>query len=655
VTDQISGANDPVAYAQFISQSLIRPINPSAPALRAASETEADMLGDRWFWADDNAKILTFLARRQLFPGFAQDVLQLQRFLADLCAGQFIMRRVGEPRLDKVRAEGDAGEFVMTFLRLTYQLKLGLVHAGIRYHDGRSGQHLTLTGNYINFTHKGTRYAIDMEEAISSFEVIEKNDSISLVHISTIQFRPGWNSIKMGEIRYQYTFYKASAKIDVSVDLQIEDGIDVKDVDLTLAFDNLSHGVNNVNYNVLKGCRPDGSVIDINQPPPAHGLVETGPLSYVIAHQTAELAGFALAVHAVLHDSAAVKGIRVFRLPNSQLHWVVIEHRFSGSHVGTKLGFTATVWLSGGGFYDMVPDYATFLRRLAAEEPSQPLDISISYDYGAELEAFALCYKVGKQLEGIVDLPVGWADSNRVLFDRYFEVYKKRFLEPERQGIASAYLRPTCLVALGLCDLLESTGDENYLLELRYIMEEVVAFARHQKDIAGTPCVVFTMGRVINSNPFVDCHSAAILALAKSYKYIRDEKFLRLIDLALGAYSIRTASIDLGINRKQDVIGIDFQHQNQTHHFIDAFWNFCSALALRAITQLKQNNISELRQLYEKHEVRLEIIEALIRMQFARSTTVRDGSIEVRTSALSAESNSETQPWVALSLFPDID
>lgn len=655
MTGQVPGADDPAAYARFISQSLMRPINPANSHIRAASETEADLDGDRWFWADDNAKILTWLARRRLFPAFAQDVLQIQRFLADLCAGPFIMRRVGEPRLDKVRADGDAGEFVMTFLRLTYQLKLGLVHAGIRFHDGRNGQHLTLTGNYINFTHKGTRYAIDIEDSIASFEWTENGDRISLMHISHIHFRPGWFNTKMGEVKYTYTFYKASSKIDVSVDLKIEEGIDVQDVDLTLGYDNLSHGINNVNYSVLKGCRPDGSVIEVTQPPPAHGLVETGPLSYVMVHQTAELAGFALGVHAILHNSAAVRGLRVLRLPNSQLHWVVIEHRFPGRHVGSQLGFTATIWLSGGGFYDMVSEYAYFLRELGKKESLQPLDISISYDYGAELEAFALCYRVGKQLEGVVELPVGWTESNRLLFDRYFAIYKARFLEPERQGIASAYLRPTCLIALGLCDLLEATGDEQYLVELRGIMEEVIAFARHQQDIVGTPCVVFAMGRNINSNPFIDCHSSAILALTRAYKYLRDPRFLQFIDLALVAYSIRTTTIELGGSRKQDVIGIDFQRPDKTHHFIDAYWNFCTALALRAILALKRSGIAEIRAIYEKHEVRLEIFETLIRMQFARSTTVRDGAIEVRTSVLSGESNSETQPWVALGLFPDID
>ncbi len=655
MTAQFPGADDPVAYARFISQSLMRPINPADPAIRAASETEADMDGDRWFWADDNAKILTFLARKRLFPSFAQDVVQLQRFLADLCSGPFIMRRVGEPRLDKVRAEGDAGEFVMTFLRLTYQLKLGLVHAGIRFHDGRNGQHLTLTGNYISFTFRGKRYSVDIEENIVSFDTIQESEKISLSHTSTIKIRPSLFAIEIGDVIYRYVFHKSSSKIDVRVELILKDGIELQDVVLTIAADNLSHGVNNVNYSVLKGCRPDGDVVEISQPPPANALVETGPLSYVMVHQTAELAGFALAGHFVLHDSAAVRGVRVLRLPNSQLHWVVIEHRFSGRQVGIKIGFSATVWLSGGGFYDLVPEYADFLRRLGAVEPSRPLDISISYDYGAELEAFALCHKVGKQLEGVVDLPGGWADSNQVLFDEYFEVYKTRFLEPERQGIASAYLRPTCLVALGLCDLLESTGDERYLLDLRYIMEEVVAFARHQEDIVGAPCVVFTMGRTVNSNPFIDCHSAAILALAKSYKHLRDSRFLQLIDLALAAYSIRTTTIELGGRRKQDVVGIDFQQPHKNHTFVDAYWNFCTALALRAILALKLNDIPEISGIYKKHEVRLEIFETLIRMQFARSTTVRDGAIEVRTSVLSGESNSETQPWVALGLFPDID
>ena len=60
-----------------------------------------------------------------------------------------------------------------------------------------------------------------------------------------------------------------------------------------------------------------------------------------------------------------------------------------------------------------------------------------------------------------------------------------------------------------------------------------------------------------------------------------------------------------------------------------------------------------LRQVAAQHATRLQSFEALIRTQFVQSVREEEGLLEIRTSAFAAESNSETQPWVALSLAAD--
>ena len=52
-----------------------------------------------------------------------------------------------------------------------------------------------------------------------------------------------------------------------------------------------------------------------------------------------------------------------------------------------------------------------------------------------------------------------------------------------------------------------------------------------------------------------------------------------------------------------------------------------------------------------KHRDRIELFERLMRRQLDRSVTRYDNLVEIRCSILSAETNSETQPWVMLGLL----
>ena len=75
---------DPLPYADFILQRLMQPMSPDGRSGRAVAETEYPILGDRWFWADDNAKILEFLSLPAVWRRHPGEVAQIFRFLASL-------------------------------------------------------------------------------------------------------------------------------------------------------------------------------------------------------------------------------------------------------------------------------------------------------------------------------------------------------------------------------------------------------------------------------------------------------------------------------------------------------------------------------------------------------------------------------------------
>jgi hypothetical protein len=46
----------------------------------------------------------------------------------------------------------------------------------------------------------------------------------------------------------------------------------------------------------------------------------------------------------------------------------------------------------------------------------------------------------------------------------------------------------------------------------------------------------------------------------------------------------------------------------------------------------------------------MQLLESIMRTQLERSVTERDGMVELRCSVISAETNSESQPWAMLGL-----
>jgi hypothetical protein len=72
---------------------------------------------------------------------------------------------------------------------------------------------------------------------------------------------------------------------------------------------------------------------------------------------------------------------------------------------------------------------------------------------------------------------------------------------------------------------------------------------------------------------------------------------------------------------------------------------------LRFFGALRNSPSPALRSLALRYGERLERLETVLRQQIERSVTERDSAVEIRTAVSSAETNSETQPWVVLGLF----
>ena len=82
-----------------------------------------------------------------------------------------------------------------------------------------------------------------------------------------------------------------------------------------------------------------------------------------------------------------------------------------------------------------------------------------------------------------------------------------------------------------------------------------------------------------------------------------------------------------------------------------AFWNFKAGLSLRFFGALRRSTNPAVQAVASRHRDQVAVFEAVLRRQLARAAAEHDGCIEFRTSVLSGETNSETQPWVMLGLL----
>ena len=126
----------------------------------AIAETALPIAGDSWFWTDDNAKVLEFLSRPELWQRFPRQTTEILRFVRAMCHGPLIFRRVSPLRLEPTDKQGRLSGYCHSLMDVKYDLSRGEVIAGLRFHDERNRDNLLLTGNYVEFTHHRRRFKL---------------------------------------------------------------------------------------------------------------------------------------------------------------------------------------------------------------------------------------------------------------------------------------------------------------------------------------------------------------------------------------------------------------------------------------------------------------------------------------------------------------
>ena len=298
----------------------------------AVAETALPIAGDSWFWTDDNAKVLEFLSRPELWQRFPRQTAAILRFVQAMCHGPLIFRRAGPLRLDPADKQGTLSGYRHSLMDVKYDLSRGEVIAGLRFHDERNRDNLLMTGNYVEFTHHRRRFKLGVEPGISDIDARQYGHTLRLSHYGDLHFQSRRKQLRLGRIGYTYTIDARSMLIEVEVKLEIEPGIAVTDVVLTIAHDQLGR----MRYRTITTDMTSAERPLYRARIPGRRLLNTAGASYYLIRQP-HISGDCFAIHSVSHDSVRFSGIETVVQRWGRLRLAIARYSFPGSQSGASL------------------------------------------------------------------------------------------------------------------------------------------------------------------------------------------------------------------------------------------------------------------------------------------------------------------------------
>jgi hypothetical protein len=638
---------DTLSAAEFLVRHMYRAIEFGNGANHfAIAETALPIAGDSWFWTDDNAKVLEFLSRPELWQRFPCQTNEILRFVRAMCHGPLIFRRVSPPRLEPTQKQGTLSGYCHSLMDVKYALSRGEVIIGLRFHDERNRDNLLMTGNYVEFTYNRRRLTLRVEPAISDIGVKQHGHTLRLCHSGDLHFQFRRKQLRLGRIGYTYTIDARSMLIEVEVKLEIEPGIAVTDVVLTIAHDQLGR----MRYRTIAT-----DMTPVERPLyfariPGRRLLDTAGALYYLIRQP-NISGDCFAIHSMPRDPARLTGIETAVQRWGRLRSAVARYSFPGLQSGARLVAAEHKMLTGGGFYDRVGDYTALIRNETSISSSQQAvrDLSTSYDYGSKINAFAKCFAVCKTEEVVID----GADLEelRSLFDLYLNYYQELFVDIHERQRNSIFSRDLAFVILGVVTMYRATHAADYLRRLARLCDVLLEFEVRSYDNGGDRASGFLMRMTSPRVAYVDCQSAALLALTQASRYLDDHRLVAAIERGLASYCVEICSIAAGGPYEIETVATRIVDRLGTRRTENAFWNFKAGMTLRFFAALRTSPHPSLQSIVARYVERIHLFESVLRRQLERSIAMADEGIEIRTAVSARETNSETQPWVMLGLF----
>ena len=615
---------DPKTYAPLIIKALYRD-NVAGTSLSALSETEIPINGDSWFWTDDNAKALEALTLPSIFPYYATQVGQLVSFVRANSPPPFVFRRRADDRLMLASDKPEDIHLATGLMNIHGNLRQGELRQGYRFHDNRIQDAAKFTGDFVNFHLHGKAYSSDIRNTIVATDVHSEDRFITLTHISELRA----DATAVGTVAYSYKIEINKPYIGLAVTIQAAPGITLSDVEATTSLDELNRYSK---FYAFRGSAPSQAVEAGESTQPR--VLSEGPTQWWSVIQNGNL-GDSYTISTILDSPSRLRSIVSAEEHGKGFRHVYARYALGDISAGHPVTVSEKKVLLAGGLYNSMSAYNGVFTRL---DSFPGLDLSISYDIGAEINGVAAAYLADKlRLLAHPEVkPVAYFPETRAWVDAIIDAYQTNFLVRVGKSYPYIFSRGLAFVILALDTMYVATADSHYVEIMRRLANVLMHFQVRGGPVDGN--------FICNGNDtFLDCHAADMVAMARAAVATGNRRFAESARRGLRAYRI-----DPNGDTGRDV----FVLQNARVHNQDAYyWIFKAGLLLRSMEALEVLSEHHLVRLSRDDWKTIEDLQKRALNYIARTAHVRDNLTELFTCHKATETNSETQAWALLGMY----
>src|SRR5262249_41135612 len=145
----------------------------------------------------------------------------------------------------------------------------------------------------------------------------------------------------------------------------------------------------------------------------------------------------------------------------------------------------------------------------------------------------------------------------------------------------SIFSRDLSFVMLGLVTMYKATNTAEYLRRLARICNVLLEFEVRSYSLNGEAASGFLMRMASPRVAYVDCHSAALLALTQAAHYLDNPLLAAAIERGLASYCVETCAVIVDGADQIDTVSTSVVDQFGTRRTENAFWNFKAGMTLR--------------------------------------------------------------------------
>lgn len=628
--------------ARLIARDLVKSVE--GTGLTTVAETALPFAGTRWFWGDDAAKVAELFCLPALHATEPELVDRLIDTILALSPDGIIRRRLGAADVRVEAADSTDFRVLNTFVITFGDLSRGRVRQAIRFNDGRTRPIVCFVPGMLECVWHGRRLTCDIAASIFAHSVEQHGDRVLLRHVSTLR-RPDDVTRELATVTCTYTL--AAGRSTVGFELVVTP---VRFA--TLSNITVTSGLGELDelgwFDAITTSNETGDVA-IAAAPSALPLAGTNP-AYIGLWESRALPGHATGVHIAPGDGPPVEvGGTIVEERLASVHW-----RYSGVSATRRRPFMIRDerLVTAGGYYDRAAEYRALVQEAGAAWCRDP---SMTYDTGVELNAVATwLFFATRGHYG--EVPSARPAALRAWYDRHLALYLDHLRPDEPNRHERIFVRGLAFAVLSLDTAARAFPDAGYRDTADRLTDVLLGteVAMGGVDAAG----IFGSGLPDAPwRPELDSQCAALLAMGRmACAPGADSRLSPAIARGLAALRIATPTASSYGNDPLDHPTIVIGRSQGDDDLVDTgFWTYKLGLGLRAFHTVAQGVAARMIALPPAICAHLKQLEGTARDALLHAAEARGDVIEVRTSFNAGETNSETQPWVALGLVPTLD